>query len=481
MFLKNLIKLASGNLIAQAISFGAMPIITRLYSTEEFGVFAIYLSLTMVAFPLANLRFSSAILLPDNDRDAAALLLAALGATLLLSFTAIPLLVWFLGFAEIYELSVQKLLWLMVIGVLVQSTTQCLQFWQLRLKRFGVMGQGAIAESVVDRSVVIGSASHGFGSYSLVAGRIVGPLAQLLWLLRGGGVGSFRACLPVSVSDVKAQMSRYYRFPLYSTWALLFGNGARELPTALLAILFSPAVVGAYALGMRVMSWPMLMVGDAIAKSYFRRIAETIKDPVQTVAETYLAIRFTAYLMMPPMMVLVALGPPLFTWVFGAEWEQAGRFVQILAAVYFFTFQYRVISTLFEVLERQQLALGLNALLFLARGSGLWLGAQAGGVTGAITGLLAGSLVSYGIAYCCIMSLLKQEPWKWLRPILIALVMLSPFAAASYLAYCVFERSHLAAISIIISAWLVQLLIITWREPVLYDIAQKLRRKITKK
>src|SRR6478752_7286707 len=65
---KNIITLVTGTTLAQAIPIAISPILTRLYTPEDFGVFAIYFSASTVLAVFATGKYEMAITLPE-DRE----------------------------------------------------------------------------------------------------------------------------------------------------------------------------------------------------------------------------------------------------------------------------------------------------------------------------------------------------------------------------------------------------------------------------
>jgi O-antigen/teichoic acid export membrane protein len=84
-FARNVLTLMTGTTLAQAIPIAVSPILTRLFSPAEFGVFAVYLAIVSVLAILATGRYELAIMVPKKDRDAAALAVAAFMLSLFVS------------------------------------------------------------------------------------------------------------------------------------------------------------------------------------------------------------------------------------------------------------------------------------------------------------------------------------------------------------------------------------------------------------
>ena len=69
-FVGNVLTLASGTAVSQLITIVAIPLISRLFDPDEFGVAALFLSIVTLLSVVATLRFEKAIVLPKSDDTA---------------------------------------------------------------------------------------------------------------------------------------------------------------------------------------------------------------------------------------------------------------------------------------------------------------------------------------------------------------------------------------------------------------------------
>ena len=74
-FARRVFTLMSGTALAQATSLLVAPVLTRLFRPEDFGVFAMYVTLLSVSAPLIAVRYELAIVPAETDDDAFALVL----------------------------------------------------------------------------------------------------------------------------------------------------------------------------------------------------------------------------------------------------------------------------------------------------------------------------------------------------------------------------------------------------------------------
>ena len=69
-FVKNVLVVMSGTAVAQAIGFALSPIISRLFSPSDFGVFGSFNSVSTIIAAGATLEYTQAIMLPKEKEDA---------------------------------------------------------------------------------------------------------------------------------------------------------------------------------------------------------------------------------------------------------------------------------------------------------------------------------------------------------------------------------------------------------------------------
>ena len=172
-------------------------------------------------------------------------------------------------------------------------------------------------------------------------------------------------------------LKRHRKFPLFGTGSALLNTISWQLPTVLLAAFFSPAIVGYYALGTRLLRLPMSLIGGAIAQAFFPRATEAKADGTLAGLVEGAFRRLVAFGMFP-LLILTVVGRDLFVVLFGEAWAEAGVYTQILSVWSFFWFISSPLSTLFVTHERQEVLLIFNVLIFgsrvLALGAGGLLG-----------------------------------------------------------------------------------------------------------
>jgi len=82
----------------------AAPLLTRLYSPDDFGVLTVYIGILSLLSVIASLRYELAIPLPEDEREVVALtLLSFLIVLMVAGLSGILVLFWGQGLAELLQ------------------------------------------------------------------------------------------------------------------------------------------------------------------------------------------------------------------------------------------------------------------------------------------------------------------------------------------------------------------------------------------
>lgn len=370
-FLRSVGVIAGGTAAGQAILLAASPILSRLYVPEDFGLVAVYLSLSTILGSVAAGRYELAIPLPREHREATNLAALALLSALIFSFLVAVALLCINEVPAMRQVfpEVPTIFWLVPFGVLFQSAFQTLTYLSLRNKRFARISSSRAGKSGVMASVQL--AGFPLGSVNLVFGALAGQVFGTLAL----ATSSFRQSEIKSVSwpRIKLAADTYRKFPLFTSWAGLLNTMGTQFPPLFLAALFSPASAGYYLLANRVIGMPVSLISGAVGNIYLSHGA-ALADGGQLGDLTQKIICGLVRISLLPAVFLCLFGPWIFVFVFGSEWHNSGLIVQWLILMVFFQFIFSPLSTIFGILEKNHVGLALQALLFAVRALTLSIG-----------------------------------------------------------------------------------------------------------
>lgn len=435
MFAKDVFKLSTGNALAQAISLVAIPAITRIYTPEEYGLFAICFAIARILVPVSNLMYHRAMMLPEDRNSVANLfglsVVSTLGISLLLACAVfITNAIMPLPLKSGPFMSLRIYLWFVPLWVFLEGLLQGMIFWALKYERFRAIALGRVAQAAADRGIVL---SLGFflnpGAFGLILGRILGVLLTVYYLLMKtitSNWGWIQKAL--SLKEMRRLANRYRRFPIFSGLGFLLTNISTEVPTLFLTFFFSSTCAGFYALCIRSINVPMMVIIGSISRVFFQRSAKDKRNKAQISTKAMTLFSYLIYLVVPIVLVLIIFGRGLFAFIFGSEWGQAGLYAQVLSIYFFSMFLYRPFTVLFDVFELQRqkfkidLCISTAHVVSLAIGAVIW--------ASPAMALLVFSISTSVLRFAALIYLFEVIAVRWHR---IAWMMLKSLSAFSLL------------------------------------------------
>ena len=128
--------------ISQAVSFGMMLVLARLYRPAQFGLFSLFTNASVMIGVVAALRYEYAIVLPRENKEAVSIVwLGLLTACAIALTTLIGGLVWGNSLAEIARAGelAPWFGWLALAVLLLAAYNLCV-YWALRSKAYTPLG-----------------------------------------------------------------------------------------------------------------------------------------------------------------------------------------------------------------------------------------------------------------------------------------------------------------------------------------------------
>lgn len=276
---RDVIRLVTGTLGGRLITLGAMPLVTRLYSPEDFSLLAVYLGTVSIVGAVTCLRFDVAVPVADNDEDAGHLLILALIAALVVS--ALSLAAALLAPAETAALLGQPVLapwlWLVSLGILFSGAYAALQSWATRARRFSSIAVTRVTQAVIGVSTTLTLGWAGVAPFGLMLGNMLNLSAGGLRL----GLEALRqdrtALAGVTRRSLAAAFARYRRFPLYSAPEALANLAGTQVPILLVASIAGKEA-GFLLLAQMAMAAPMTLLGSSISLVYVSRAPAELQE-----------------------------------------------------------------------------------------------------------------------------------------------------------------------------------------------------------
>lgn len=359
--IRNIGMLMTGTLIVQLINFLSTPILSRLYSPADFGVFGTVLSIATIISVSASLKYDQAQVLELNDTNANALFYLSL---FLLFITCLGTVI-FLFFFDIKELIPTLEInpyWIVPIAFM-NGLFSIFQFRLNRQEEYKLFSSSVIVQRVIVITVQLLLGVVIASVVSLLIGQLLGFLLSVVFIF------FLSQQIPphtnINLLTLKSVARKYKQFPLYSAPQNIVNSASQNLPLLLLGYYFGMEVVGSYWFAMKIIQLPVSMVGNSVRQVILKKL--TISKT--NLEKSYLLLKratLLLFIISIPIFILFALwGETLFAFVFGNEWALAGETSQWMILWAITMLINPPASSALIVWNKQHLALILNVVFFI--------------------------------------------------------------------------------------------------------------------
>lgn len=322
--------LATGTLLSQIILVLTSPFITRLYSPEVFGIFSIFVAIVSVVTPIACGRYDVALVVEkEKNGDSLFFLCVIVGFAVSLFL----LIIFFIGEEQFKKLlSAEKLhFWWYSIPLVVflQSIILALYSYANRYKHYSIISKASVVKSIINLLFILGLGFAGFSSNGLFIAEILSSIIIvifLIWIYKN----FFKKLTLESIKELVILAEKYKKFPLYQASGTIINSLRAMLPIFFLAYYFPSEFVGYYALVLKVIFFPLSFISKSVSMLHLKKVSEIIYNKSNAVRYLISITLILTAIIIVPMILIIAFGPQIFSFIFGLEWTVAGEFASIL-------------------------------------------------------------------------------------------------------------------------------------------------------
>ena len=333
----NVIKLAGGSAIGQALVLLSTPFITRLYSPADMGVYGVFLAFISFASVGVALRYDLAIVVARDKFEADVLLMTsvviAIPCVVIASLLMLGMIRFnVLGYAVLPAWSALA----MFFALLATGVFSSLRFWYVGRQKFGEISLALISQGAGRATIPLLLGCITSSWTGLLGGEIIGRMLGVVRLVRGAWTEVKSTYAAISFQHGVQVLGRYWKYPAVFLPSSMIDALASSLPLALIASLFGVSAAGQYFLVYRLATAPSALISTAVADVFHAKIIEAAKVDKSLVHGTMKSAMLKLSLISFGVYIPIAiLSPFLFPFVFGDAWEQAGTLmaIQSLASI----------------------------------------------------------------------------------------------------------------------------------------------------
>ncbi len=330
-FIKNAAMFSAGTLGAQLIGIFVIPLITRLYSTESFGIFSVLSSLSGLFAIIFCLRLDYAIPLPFSRQIALALVQAA----------NLSILAWeifiLLGYLFVYLLinikafgATGPYLWTLCLATPAAALQLVGSGWNVRQGEFRTLSLSQVVAALV---TCIGQFVGG------VVG--AGPLGLILGTALGWWIAAsiqFRSILNIWRHEgwvrrrlVQRAVVSYKHFFVWTMPSSVINSLSVQLMPLVIVSLYGAKDGGLFFLAYRVVSLPVSLIGTGLGRVMWGKVAKLRHTNSEKLLPLFLFVSFGSLALTSPGLILIPFSRDIFSIAFGREWAEAGSLAAVLS------------------------------------------------------------------------------------------------------------------------------------------------------
>lgn len=330
----------TGTTIAQAIPIAISPILTRIYSPEDFGLLAIYVSIATLLSVIATGRYEMAIMLPKKDEDSINLVFLSIIICISLSFFS--LIVIIILHQKIINLlnapEISTWLYLIPITVLMTGFYNTFNYWSNKKKHYKRLSSSRVLQSLSVGSSNLTLGLNNIANGSLILSQVLGQSIATLVLGKLIYNEDKNKLNKLNKLKIFALAKKYKKFPLINMFHAFINILKDNIVNIFIALKYSQATLGYYYFMIKLMKLPASLIGASIGQVFYRTATEEY-NRTKDIQNLVITLTIKLFIIsLPPILILYIYSEDIFSMVFGENWIIAGSYAKAISPYIFFHF-----------------------------------------------------------------------------------------------------------------------------------------------
>lgn len=363
VFIRNVVSVLTGSLMAQAVPIVGALVLARQYVPSEFGAYSAWLGIVLFISVLVTARLEACLAIePDGEPRQNAVVVTLLTIVLISLIVLVIVVVLSLLRLDYFEKLPHVLTWLFVPAASFVATVQTYQAWAAAEGMYRALSIIRISQavSVTVLQIVAGElipTSLGLGvayclglGVALAASTLLMPLEKIRW--------------SVLKTNTKSLWSFHRNFPKFSLPADAISAAAAHLPIVIVGARFGDEVAGLLAMAMRMMGAPITLLAFAVLDVFKRHSAEAFRLRGECRSEYLRTLKLLTGVAVALTIVLIFALEFLFGFAFGNQWIGAGTIALWLLPRYMMGFIASPLSYIVYITQKQHVDLLWQLALF---------------------------------------------------------------------------------------------------------------------
>lgn len=365
-FQKNIILMFKGTFIAQVIGMIGSLILAKIYGSEAYGIFGIYISTstTLALFNTLQLDYS---IITIKDKDESKNLMNSLFLiTLVLS--CFSFLIYFL-IPDFLIVKNSNLIIITIFASIIFSFKKIHEAYFTLTRKFKIISKAKIVitfSNILFQIILYKQ----FKLMGLVYGSIISIIIITIYYFINN-----KNIKKVNISKLKSTIKSNKNNIKYILPSSLINAFAINLIPILIASLFNLKEFGVYFLSLRILSTPLFLITSSIAQVYYEKstqIFQFSKEKLYKLTKHIVLINIGLMLLF--LFFINTIGIYLLELMFNNNWENLRLYTFILSFIVLARTSFNPISDIVIVLNKNHISLAFNVYLFIINLIGVYIG-----------------------------------------------------------------------------------------------------------
>lgn len=359
-FYKDTILLICSSAISQIILILSVPVISRIYTTSEFGSFTLFNNLALVFIPIINARFDLMIINSNTKKEANALSQISLKISIYIIAFILPLGVVISIIFSDYLFEILSVCLLLIFVSLSNVFTSYLNLSK-KYKHISIIN---VSRSFIMVFLQVLFGYMGFGYVGLIVGFTLSYLAGITV-----GYKQFKNAFNQIKDSIYLKEIFYLNIKQlkYSTPSILMNSLSFSLIVFFIGIIYSSHDVGLYGMATRILNVPVVVAGLGLSKIFMQKANEDFRNfnSFRNVLAKFSILLFLlAFIVYVP---LLLLDEKIILIFLGKEWLEVVTLFVPLVILYITRLVVSTVSLSNIVIGKQKLDLFFqSSLLFIS-------------------------------------------------------------------------------------------------------------------
>ena len=325
----NFYHMARSNLIGVALLALATPIFTRIYTSEQYGDLAIFMSAVGLCTSFCTFKVDWSI--PNARYKAEALNLLYLGLVFLLLFCCALLLVFIFlreRYSDIPFFGLGLSVYLAPVGVMGFGIRTLMSSWYVRKNQLSDVSQATIIQSNVNlAATLICGAYIKLRAIGLILAWTIGVWAGNKTLITDNVFRPGNVYKNISRKRVGLVLKKHGGDVFWSALTSLVGSASTNIPVLFLALYYLPQEIGWFSLLYRLVAGPIALFAGSLGQAFWAFAAKYSRDGrYHELKSLYQITTYRLVVACLPIILLCIFGSLLIGPILGErEWGGAGK------------------------------------------------------------------------------------------------------------------------------------------------------------